>query len=582
MGIAVWEDNVTEVGIWEDITQTWYEENSYIYWKNRTRVNFSYTWSEQTFTVPKDWIYKLEVWGAQWWSSSGRATYQWGCWWYACWELFLLAGTVLKIYVWQQWKDNTWGLTDVAFNWGWKWWYSNYNGSNDRNWWGWGWTDIRIWGNTLYHRLIVAWWWAGWHAYGDFSSLYWWWENWWEWWGWRWGTQTWWGSFWVWGSSSSNWEGNRWSMNWWWGWWYWWMWQVRSSSDTWYSDFVSWWWSWFVRKWQDTVPSGYLVPEDYILSETENIAWNQEMPTCDWTGVMTWNTWNGYAVISCLFFIPPKEKVTEAGIYHNPDLWLISMSADGENRVTIADKNAGAWSDDIEDELSYGWYFQFGNIHWFWVLPEPEPVPPEPEPTSWEFEYDFRNWSLSWFQSAWGWDIEDNWSHTFDADWLWQTNGSNDRQFTAYVPLPDLTNASIMEITSTWYYRNESWSNWKGLGFCSSYSQQTRTSYIKSAITFSNNSWYQWQGIDINWTVREETQQNLSTWDYTFYLKIDLINKVAILDVTWPSSLTKTTSLSDSEISMIMSAGYGLFFIGRGFSAYNNERLKTVNIKVTY
>jgi hypothetical protein len=30
------------------------------------------------------------------------------------------------------------------------------------------------------------------------------------------------------------------------------------------------------------------------------------------------------------------------------------MSADGENRVTISDKNAGAWSDDIEDELSYG------------------------------------------------------------------------------------------------------------------------------------------------------------------------------------------------------------------------------------
>lgn len=424
MGIAVWEDNVSEISIGNKLTKTWYENNSYIYWKDSTRINFSYTWEEQTFVIPRDWIYKLEVWGAQGWSSSGRASNQWWYWWYACWKVFLSAWTVLKIYVWEQWKNNGWWLTAVAFNWGWKWWYSNYNSSNDRNWWGWGGTDIRIGWNTLYHRLIVAWWWAGWHAYSNyFSSLYWGWENWWVWGGWRWGTQTWWGSFWVWGSSSSNWEWNRWCMNWgWWG-WYWWRWQERSSSDTWYSDFVSWGWSWFVWTGQDTVPSGYLVSEDYILSETQNIAWNQEMPNHNGTWTITWNTWSWFAVISCSFFIPPEEKITQAWVYHNPQLGLISMSADGEHWITISDKNAGAWSSDLEDPNSIWGYYQFGNIHWFWVLPEPiPPEPPEPTNPREPWEHTLAYYKLEWDTDDYMWNYASGWNSNIDYETLasWQ------------------------------------------------------------------------------------------------------------------------------------------------------------------
>ena len=36
------------------------------------------------------------------------------------------------------------------------------------------------------------------------------------------------------------------------------------------------------------------------------------------------------------------QPITTAWIYHNPDLWLISLSSDGSTWITIADKNLGA------------------------------------------------------------------------------------------------------------------------------------------------------------------------------------------------------------------------------------------------
>lgn len=45
-----------------------------------------------------------------------------------------------------------------------------------------------------------------------------------------------------------------------------------------------------------------------------------------------------------------QRLVTQAGIYHNPSLWLISLSSDWENRITIADKNL--WATEYVDWIS--------------------------------------------------------------------------------------------------------------------------------------------------------------------------------------------------------------------------------------
>lgn len=402
MWLSVWDKTVSEFTVWNTPIKQGADEWNLFRWKNRK--TFGYTWSEQSFTVPADWYYILECWGASW--GNDNRWNLWGRWWYAKWKLYLTAWTILKIYVWEKWKDNPWWLTDYAFNGWWRWWRSDYRSSNRWNgWWGW-WTDIRIWWNTLYHRLIVWWGW-GWaspnQGWNNWTTMCWWWEqgnsprSWAQW------TQTDWNAFWVWFSSNCNNEWNRYSCNGWGGWWYgWWKWWNTSSSDSWSDSFYAWGWSWFVWEGQDTVPSGYLVSEDYVLDEIENIKWNEEMPNTTWTWTMTWNVWNWCVVIS-FSYGSKSEKITQAGIYHNEELWLISMSADGENWITIDDKNAGARSSDIEDELSYWWYFQFWNSHGFGELPEPTPPWPRLPNEYQEVEYIESTWTQyidTWYNTT--------------------------------------------------------------------------------------------------------------------------------------------------------------------------------------
>ena len=58
-----------------------------------------------------------------------------------------------------------------------------------------------------------------------------------------------------------------------------------------------------------------------------------------------------------------------AWVYHNPTLWLISISKDGMNRITIADKNLGATtvynSGDTLSEANAWKFYQRGNNYWF-------------------------------------------------------------------------------------------------------------------------------------------------------------------------------------------------------------------------
>lgn len=67
--------------------------------------------------------------------------------------------------------------------------------------------------------------------------------------------------------------------------------------------------------------------------------------------------------------INPTPAIITAGVYHNSTLWLISLSSDGANWVTIADKNL--WATEVYndwDELSQancGNYFQRWNNYGF-------------------------------------------------------------------------------------------------------------------------------------------------------------------------------------------------------------------------
>ena len=217
-------------------TQWWYTATCAISAVSAKPVSqtFSYTWADQSYTIPYTQCYKLEAW---WWGSWDAK------WWYASWVMCITKWTVLRIMVWARW-NNGWNRY-------WFGWNSNYCNCYNWAWLSWIFTgNTAIWASDS-SRALVIWWWA-WSCSGRWNGWAWGWECWASWWTswywtqWWWGTQSWrqgwWNQWWAqfcWGSGS-------WSYWAWWGWWwYWWngtAWDSSAWDDKW-----AWGWSWYVK-----------------------------------------------------------------------------------------------------------------------------------------------------------------------------------------------------------------------------------------------------------------------------------------------------------------------------------------------
>ena len=215
---------------------------------------FTYTWSDQTWTVPYTQDYVIT---AKWaWSRTSS-------WWLWQWIFSLTAWDVLTIVVWQNWGSQS----SVTYWFGWS---SNY--SSDRAGGGLSWVFTWSWTvqATDSARALVIGWGAGWWKNTGQWGV-WWWET-----GWTW---TW--SFWTpWEGWSQTWHWatwNKWAnqFNWWnWSWtywyggWGWWRWGNSSIWDgSWDDD--KWGWGW----------SGY------VLSTATNRILTQ------WWWAAAWNNW---------------------------------------------------------------------------------------------------------------------------------------------------------------------------------------------------------------------------------------------------------------------------------------------------
>ena len=338
MWLYVADSAVKRVLEWEN-SDVWYittDKNAIFPEASEEDYSFSYTWADQHWTAPFSWKLTIEC---KWaWSNNAN-------WWYAKWTISVTKWQKFSIMVWWYWgRTNDW--TTYWFGWsttyGWRWW--------------WGLSWVFTWEETITDsqasRVVIIAWWAWW---GRTWGWAWGWESWqnWNggsyWFAWGWWTQT---AKWSWNQAwwQFHWWGWSWTYwFWWWGWWYWWG------------------GSWWDGSWDDDCQAGWGSGHcsSKMTQTTLTVGW--------WAAANT--DWSISFHLESKIIIPTPAKVTSAWVYHNPDLWLISMSADWENRITISDKNVWAWSNDIENESSYGWYFQFGNIHWFWVLPEPTPWP---------------------------------------------------------------------------------------------------------------------------------------------------------------------------------------------------------------
>lgn len=116
--------------------------------------------------------------------------------------------------------------------------------------------------------------------------------------------------------------------------------------------------------------------------------------------------------------------ITTAWIYHSPSLWLISLSSDWTNWITIADKNLGAttvWnSGDTLSEANCWKYFQWWNNYWFpftWAVTTSSTQ--VDASTYWPWNYysssTFIIWTWGWYWA--NWDNPENNNLWWWVDW---------------------------------------------------------------------------------------------------------------------------------------------------------------------
>ena len=210
-----------------------------------------------------------------------------------------------------------------------------------------------------------------------------------------------------------------------------------------------------------------------------------------------------------------KKKRLKPWIYHNPNLWLISLSSDGSNWITIADKNLWAtnvWnSGDTLSQANCWYYYQRWNNYWFprtWsVTTSSTKVDAS---TYWPWNY----YSSSTFITSWWWDSSQNsnlwgnttwtleaaqwpcstWFHiTFDIDefrslyniwyslWAWDT--LTPEQMMDLLKLPKAWrrtangNVSSQGTSGNYYMTTCSGNSWYSFSFSSTISTNNSSNY---------------------------------------------------------------------------------------------------------
>jgi len=144
MGLNIWTTEPSSVYVWTSAVSEIYVWTTKV-WPTAqpVSVSFSYTGSDQTWTVPYTQDYIITC---KWaWSNTSA----WGLW---QGTINLTAGTVLKIMVGQSWSSTSSGTY-------WFGWTSNY--SSNRSWWWLSWVftwSEAITATSASRALVIGWW----------------------------------------------------------------------------------------------------------------------------------------------------------------------------------------------------------------------------------------------------------------------------------------------------------------------------------------------------------------------------------------------------------------------------------------
>lgn len=177
---------------------------------------------------------------------------------------------------------------------------------------------------------------------------------------------------------------------------------------------------------------------------------------------------------------PVAQPITTAWIYHNSDLWLISLSSDWTNWITMADKNLWATSTDISIADSYWNYFQRWNNY---------PFPKWAQQMTSSYRVNAGNYWPWNYYNVWTFIIQTYWDSSNNNNlWWWTTDTYIARQWPCnnwhHIP-------STNDCTSLWNILTSLWvtSNYESLLMIPKAWFDSRTNWNYTA---DSNYYYLW------------------------------------------------------------------------------------------
>lgn len=151
-----------------------------------------------------------------------------------------------------------------------------------------------------------------------------------------------------------------------------------------------------------------------------------------------------------------------AWIYHNSELWVISMSSDWTNWLTIADKNLGAtqvYNDgDTLSEANSGKYYQWWNNYWFPFTGSVTTSSSQVNAQNyWPWNYYSSSTFITKSSSPYDWDSSNN------NNLWWDTTNTNEARkwpSPTWFHVPSITEWQWVKTIMDWLSLT-TWDNWR-------------------------------------------------------------------------------------------------------------------------
>ena len=120
-------------------------------------------------------------------------------------------------------------------------------------------------------------------------------------------------------------------------------------------------------------------------------------------GYVNWDDWGAIEKV--------PQYITTPWIYENEELWLISISSDWQNRITIANKNL--WASSKTDNKA--WFVWWNNYDFYWKTRTNHTW--TTFNASWYWPWNYYN-SPDIYIPSWPWAWCSNWKNL----WWWETD----------------------------------------------------------------------------------------------------------------------------------------------------------------